>query len=173
MKEALGMVETRGLIGAIEAADAMVKAANVHLIGKQQIGSGLVTVMVRGDVGAVKAAVDAGAALAFMWLVHRALSTTHFVWVAYVSLAAVVILAVVQLIVVATLRGKNGKIVYRGKKIDLQFSRNAYTMLTITPILMAVLVAVVLFAPAHILITMGAAAAYLFVTAVYYTVKLM
>ena len=61
MKEALGMVETRGLIGAIEAADSMVKAANVHLIGKQQIGSGLVTVMVRGDVGAVKAAVDAGA----------------------------------------------------------------------------------------------------------------
>jgi ethanolamine utilization protein EutM len=64
MKEALGMVETRGLIGAIEAADAMVKAANVRLIGKQQIGSGLVTVMVRGDVGAVKAAVDAGAAAA-------------------------------------------------------------------------------------------------------------
>jgi ethanolamine utilization protein EutM len=63
-KEALGMVETRGLIGAIEAADAMVKAANVSLIGKQQIGSGLVTVMVRGDVGAVKAAVDAGAAAA-------------------------------------------------------------------------------------------------------------
>jgi ethanolamine utilization protein EutM len=64
MKEALGMVETKGLIGAIEAADAMVKAANVVLIGKQQIGSGLVTVMVRGDVGAVKAAVDAGAAAA-------------------------------------------------------------------------------------------------------------
>jgi ethanolamine utilization protein EutM len=61
MKEALGMVETKGLIGAIEAADAMVKAANVELIGKQQIGSGLVNVMVRGDVGAVKAAVDAGA----------------------------------------------------------------------------------------------------------------
>ncbi len=64
MKEALGMVETRGLIGSIEAADAMVKAANVHLIGKEQIGSGLVTVMVRGDVGAVKSAVDAGAAAA-------------------------------------------------------------------------------------------------------------
>ena len=63
-KLALGMVETRGLIGAIEAADAMVKAANVSLIGKQQIGSGLVTVMVRGDVGAVKASVDAGAAAA-------------------------------------------------------------------------------------------------------------
>ena len=54
MKEALGMVETRGLIGSIEAADAMVKAANVRLIGKVQIGSGLVTVMVRGDVGAVR-----------------------------------------------------------------------------------------------------------------------
>ena len=55
MKLALGMIETRGLIGAVEAADAMVKAADVHLIGEQKIGSGLVTVMVRGDVGAVKA----------------------------------------------------------------------------------------------------------------------
>jgi len=64
MKEALGMVETRGLVGAIEAADAMVKAANVTLIGKEKIGSGLVTVLVRGDVGAVKASVDAGAAAA-------------------------------------------------------------------------------------------------------------
>ncbi len=63
-KQALGMVETRGLVGAIEAADAMVKAADVRLIGKERIGSGLVTVMVRGDVGAVKASVDAGAAAA-------------------------------------------------------------------------------------------------------------
>ena len=61
---ALGMVETKGLVGSIEAADAMVKAANVTLIGKEQIGSGLVTVMVRGDVGAVKAATDAGASAA-------------------------------------------------------------------------------------------------------------
>ena len=61
---ALGMVETKGLIGAIEAADAMVKAANVRLIGKERIGAGYVTVMVRGDVGAVKAATDAGAAAA-------------------------------------------------------------------------------------------------------------
>ena len=53
-KEALGMIETKGLVGSIEAADAMVKAANVRLAGKEQIGSGLVTVMVRGDVGAVK-----------------------------------------------------------------------------------------------------------------------
>lgn len=58
------MVETKGLVGAIEAADAMVKAANVTLLGKEKIGSGLVTVMVRGDVGAVKAAVDSGAAAA-------------------------------------------------------------------------------------------------------------
>ena len=58
------MVETRGLVGAIEAADAMVKAANVQLVGKEQVGGGLVTVMVRGDVGAVKAATDAGAAAA-------------------------------------------------------------------------------------------------------------
>jgi ethanolamine utilization protein EutM len=64
MENALGMVETRGLVGAIEAADAMVKAANVHLIGKEVIGGGYVTVMVRGDVGAVKAATDAGAAAA-------------------------------------------------------------------------------------------------------------
>jgi microcompartment protein CcmL/EutN len=62
--EALGMIETKGLVGAIEAADAMVKSANVSLMGYEKIGSGLVTVMVRGDVGAVKAAVDAGAAAA-------------------------------------------------------------------------------------------------------------
>lgn len=64
MDNALGMIETKGLIGAIEASDAMVKAANVTLIGKTLVGGGLVTVMVRGDVGAVKAATDAGAAAA-------------------------------------------------------------------------------------------------------------
>ena len=62
--EALGMIETYGLVPSIEAADAMVKAANVVLVGKEKVGSGLVTVMVRGDVGAVKSAVDAGAAAA-------------------------------------------------------------------------------------------------------------
>ena len=62
--QALGMIETKGLVGSIEAADAMVKAANVTLIGKGHGGGGLVTVMVRGDVGAVKAATDAGAAAA-------------------------------------------------------------------------------------------------------------
>ena len=62
--EALGMVETKGLVGSIEAADAMVKSANVLLVGKEYIGAGYVTVFVRGDVGAVKAATDAGAAAA-------------------------------------------------------------------------------------------------------------
>ena len=62
--DALGMIETRGLVGAVEAADAMVKAANVTLIGREQVGGGLVTVMVRGDVGAVKAAPDPVAAAA-------------------------------------------------------------------------------------------------------------
>jgi ethanolamine utilization protein EutM len=61
---ALGMIETKGLVASVEAADAMVKAANVHLVGKVHVGGGLVTVLVRGDVGAVKAAVDAGAAAA-------------------------------------------------------------------------------------------------------------
>ena len=62
--EALGMIETKGMVGAVEAADAMVKAANVRLVGKERVGGGLVTVFVRGDVGAVKAATDAGAAAA-------------------------------------------------------------------------------------------------------------
>ena len=64
MVQALGMIETRGLVAAIEASDAMVKAADVELIGSEKIGSGLVSVMVRGDVGAVKAAVEAGGAAA-------------------------------------------------------------------------------------------------------------
>src|SRR4051794_41950219 len=64
MRGALGLIETKGLVGAIEAADAMVKAANVQVLGHREIGGGLVTVMVRGDVGAVKAAPDAGAVAA-------------------------------------------------------------------------------------------------------------
>jgi len=64
MKKAIGFVETRGLVGSIEAADTMVKAANVSLLGKEKVGGGLVSVMVEGDVGAVKAAIDAGGAAA-------------------------------------------------------------------------------------------------------------
>jgi ethanolamine utilization protein EutM len=63
-QEAIGLIETRGFVGSVEAADAMVKAAHVELVGKVQVGGGLVTVIVRGDVGAVKAATDAGAAAA-------------------------------------------------------------------------------------------------------------
>lgn len=118
-------------------------------------------------------AVDTGVGIGLMWLVHRALDSTHFVWMAYAALVAAIVLTIVQLIGVNMLRGKNGKITHHGKKKDMQFSRNAYIMLTVTPILMAVLVAAVLFAPTHILIAMGVAAAYLFITAVYYTVKLM
>ena len=64
MGEALGLIETKGLIGAIEAADAMVKAANVELVGHERIGSGYICVMARGDVGAIRAAVEAGSAAA-------------------------------------------------------------------------------------------------------------
>jgi len=61
MSESLGMIETKGLVAAVEAADAMVKAANVNVVGKEHVGSGIVTVMVEGDVGAVKAATESGA----------------------------------------------------------------------------------------------------------------
>ncbi len=70
MMQALGMIETKGLVASIEAADAMVKAANVTLIGKEHVGGGLVTVMVRGDVGAVKAATDAAERVGELISVH-------------------------------------------------------------------------------------------------------
>lgn len=118
-------------------------------------------------------AADSGVAIGLMWLEHRALASASHVWMAYASIGAAIVLAVIQLICVWTLRGKGGKFTFRGKKVDSHFSRNAYTMLTVTPVLMAVLTAVVLFMPSWLLIAMGCAAAYLFVTAVYYTVKLM
>lgn len=118
-------------------------------------------------------AADSGVAIGLMWLEHRALASASHVWMAYASIGAAVVLAVIQLICVWTLRGKGGKFTFRGKKVDSHFSRNAYTMLTVTPVLMAVLTAVVLFMPSWLLVAMGCAAAYLFVTAVYYTVKLM
>ena len=118
-------------------------------------------------------AADSGVAIGLMWLEHRALASASHVWMAYASIGAAIVLAVIQLICVWTLRGKGGKFTFRGKKVDSHFSRNAYTMLTVTPVLMAVLTAVVLFMPSWLLIAMGCAAAYLFVTAVYYTVTLM
>ena len=109
-------------------------------------------------------ALDSGIALGLMWLTHRSLATPENAWRAYAALGIAAVLTVVQLACIWKLRGKT---------VDSHFSRNAYTMLTITPLLMTVLVAAVLLAPNHMLIAMGVAAAYLFVTAVYYTVKLM
>ena len=117
--------------------------------------------------------VDCGAALGMMWLVHRALVSSNFTWMAYAVLVAAAVLTVVQIAVVNSVRGRQGKAKNTGKKAEARFSSNAFLMMTVTPILMTVLTAVVLFAPAHMLVVMGAAAAYLFVTAVYYTVKLM
>ncbi len=117
--------------------------------------------------------VDCGAALGMMWLVHRALVSSNFTWMAYAVLIAAAVLTVAQIAVVHSVRGRQGKAKNTGKKAEARFSSNAFLMMTVTPILMTVLIAVVLFAPAHMLVVMGAAAAYLFVTAVYYTVKLM
>ena len=117
--------------------------------------------------------VDCGAALGMMWLVHRALVSSNFTWMAYAVLVAAAVLTVVQIAVVNSVRGRQGKGKNTGKKAEARFSSNAFLMMTVTPILMAVLTAVVLLAPTHMIVVMGVAAAYLFVTAVYYTVKLM
>ena len=118
-------------------------------------------------------AADCGMAIGLMWLIHRALVSSNFGWMAYAAVGAAVVLALLQLIIVWILRGKGGKFTFRGEKIDSHFSRNAYTMLTVTPMVMAVLVVAVLLMSSWTLVAMGCAAAYLFITAVYYTVKLM
>ena len=118
-------------------------------------------------------AADCGMAIGLMWLIHRALVSSNFGWMAYAAVGAAVVLALLQLIIVWILRGKGGKFTFRGEKIDSHFSRNAYTMLTVTPLVMAVLVVAVLLMSSWTLVAMGCAAAYLFITAVYYTVKLM
>ena len=103
-------------------------------------------------------AVDTGVGVAAMLVIHRALVSANHTWMSTVA---------------ASLRRKKGKFTFRGRKIDTQFSKNAYLMLTITPIVMVALTAVVVLAASHVMIALGAAAAYLFITAVYYTVKLM
>ena len=118
-------------------------------------------------------AADCGMAIGLMWLIHRALVSSNFGWMAYAAVGAAVVLALLQLIIVWILRGQGGKFTFRGEKIDSHFSRNAYTMLTVTPLVMAVLVVAVLLMSSWTLVAMGCAAAYLFITAVYYTVKLM
>ena len=118
-------------------------------------------------------AADCGMAIGLMWLIHRALVSSNFGWMAYAAVGAAVVLALLQLIIVSILRGKCGKFTFSVAKIDSHFSRNAYTMLTVTPLVMAVLVVAVLLMSSWTLVAMGCAAAYLFITAVYYTVKLM
>lgn len=118
-------------------------------------------------------AVDSGIGIGLMWVAHRAAVSGNYGSMAYAALGAAAVLTVVQLVCVQSLRGKKGKFKRGGKTVDLHFSSNAYTMLTVTPLLMTALVAAQVFVPALTLAAMGAAAAYLFVTAVYYTVKLM
>ena len=118
-------------------------------------------------------AVDTGVGVAAMLVIHRALVSANHTWMSTVAAAGTAVLALIQIAVTASLRRKKGKFTFHGRKIDTQFSKNAYLMLTITPIVMVALTAVVVLAASHVMIALGAAAAYLFITAVYYTVKLM
>ena len=131
-------------------------------------------------------AVDTGVGVAAMLVIHRALVSANHTWMSTVAVAGTAVLALIQIAVTASLRRKKGKFTFRGSKIDTRFSKNssggcwrcgfsknAYLMLTITPIVMVALTAVVVLAASHVMIALGAAAAYLFITAVYYTVKLM
>ncbi len=118
-------------------------------------------------------AMDCGIAVGLMWTVQRALNSSRLGKLAYVSVGAAVVLAIIQIAFVKSLQGKKGKFTFRGKDMQANFSKNAYTILFVTPVLMAVMTAGVLVQPARFLVLLGAAAAYLFITAVYYTVKLM
>jgi len=118
-------------------------------------------------------ALDTGIALALMWLTQRALLSSHFRFLAYAAPIAAVVLAAIQVAIISKMRKNNGKYQLGGKEIKANLGKNAYTMLTATPLLMAVLTAAVLFMPARYLVFLGTGAAFLFITAVYYTVKLM
>lgn len=118
-------------------------------------------------------ALDCGLAAGMIWAVRRLQVSANHAQLVYAVLAAAAVLLVIQLIAVSAVRGKKGVLTFAGRKADLHLSRNAYVMLTATPVLMAVLVAAAVFLGRYGLICMGIAAAYLFITAVYYTVKLM
>lgn len=118
-------------------------------------------------------AIDTGIALALMWLTQRALVSSHFHFLAFVAPIVAVVLAAVQVTIVLKMRKNNGKYQFGGKEIKANLSKNAYTMLTATPLFMAILTAAVLFMPTRYLVFLGTGAAFLFITAVYYTVKLM
>lgn len=118
-------------------------------------------------------ALDCGLAAGLIWAVRRLQASSNYAQLVYAVLAAAAVLLVIQLIAVSMIRGKKGVVSFAGRKTELHLSRNAYVMLTVTPVVMAVLVAAAVFLGSYGLICMGIAAAYLFVTAVYYTVKLM
>ena len=111
--------------------------------------------------------------LAVYYLVYHSYAPEFFLIAVDTGVGVAAMLALIQIAVTASLRRKKGKFTFRSRKIDTQFSKNAYLMLTITPIVMVALTAVVVLAASHVMIALGAAAAYLFITAVYYTVKLM
>jgi len=115
---------------------------------------------------------DCGFALGLVWVVRRAQASSHFGYMQYLAVAAMVALTLVQLMAASQIRKGNGTFTFAGRKIELRFSQNAYTMLYVTPIVLVVVVAAAL-VPALQLVCMGVVAAYLFITAVYYTVKLM
>lgn len=115
---------------------------------------------------------DCGIALALIWVIRRAQISSHFGYMQYLAVVSMVVLTLVQVMVTAQTRKGNGTFTFAGRKIELQLSKNAYTMLYTTPIVLAVVLAAAL-VPTLQLVCMGIVAAYLFITAVYYTVKLM
>ncbi len=118
-------------------------------------------------------ALDCGIATGLMWLVQRALSSSVHLYVAYAAVVIAVVLSVVQVACVLRLRSNKGRYTLKGKKRMVRFGKSAYAILVATPALMALLTAAVLLVPSRFLMFLGIAAAYLFITAVYYTVKLM
>ncbi len=118
-------------------------------------------------------ALDCGMAIGLMWLIQRALNSDTHKPLAHISVVIAVVLAAVQVAGVLMLRSKKGRYTLKGKKRIARFGKSAYTILVVTPVLMALLTVSVLFIPSRFLILLGIAAAYLFITAVYYTVKLM
>lgn len=117
-------------------------------------------------------AIDCGLALGLTWIVRRALVSANFGFMRYAAVAAMVCVALLQLLWTAQVRRNNGNFTFAGRKFSFPFSKHAYTMLSVTPVAMAVVVAAALVSALGI-VCMGAAAGYLFITAVYYTVKLM
>lgn len=118
-------------------------------------------------------ALYSGAAVGLIWVVRRAQVSDSHPNLAFIAAGVMAAIAVIGLIILAAVHGKKGRFTLGGRKVDLSFSRNAYGMLVLTPVLMTVLAVLAAVAPSISLICMGVAAGYLFITAVYYTVKLM